>query len=116
MAWENPVTTWGQAGKTVPGAGDFNRIEGNILELQNTKETPAGAQAKVDTHAALTSAHSATSAATASRIMMRDAYGRAKVAAPSASDDIARKDTVDNAVTTINANMDSIKIRLYMEV
>ena len=48
--------------------------------------------------------------------MMRDAYGRAKVAAPSAADDIARKDTVDNAVSTINANMDSIKIRLYMEV
>lgn len=48
MAWENPVTTWGQAGKTVPGAGDFNRIEGNIQELQNTKETPAGAQAKAE--------------------------------------------------------------------
>lgn len=49
MAWENPVTTWGQAGKTVPGAGDFNRIEGNILHLQDTKETPAGAQAKANT-------------------------------------------------------------------
>jgi hypothetical protein len=48
MAWENPVTTWGQAGKTVPGAGDFNRIEGNILHLQDTKETPAGAQAKAE--------------------------------------------------------------------
>ena len=34
MAWENPVTTWGQAGKTVPGAGDFNRIEGNIQHLR----------------------------------------------------------------------------------
>lgn len=38
----------------------------------------------------------ATSSATANRIMMRDAYGRAKVAAPSASDDVARKDTVTN--------------------
>jgi len=62
-------------------------------------ETPAGAQAKVDAHAVLTTAHSATSAATANRIMMRDANGRAKVAAPSASDDIARKDTVDNHAT-----------------
>ena len=94
--WQTPKTTWGQPGQTVPGAADFNRIEGNILELQNTKETPSGAQAKVNTHAALTTAHSATSAATANRIMMRDANGRAKVAAPSASDDIARKDTVDN--------------------
>jgi hypothetical protein len=58
-------------------------------------ETPTGAQDKVDTHANLTTAHSATSAATASRIMMRDASGRAKVAAPASADDIARKDTVD---------------------
>jgi len=58
-------------------------------------ETPAGAQSKVDAHAVLTTAHSATSAATANRIMMRDANGRAKVAAPSASDDIARKAEVD---------------------
>ena len=58
-------------------------------------ETTTGAQTKVDTHAVLTTAHSATSAAIANRIMMRDAYGRAKVAAPSASDDIAIKDTVD---------------------
>jgi hypothetical protein len=77
-------------------------------------ETPSGAQAKVDTHASksaphsghatttalnnhtsATDAHSATSAATANRIIRRDTAGRAKVAAPSASDDIARKDTVD---------------------
>jgi hypothetical protein len=58
-------------------------------------ETPSGAQAKVDAHAAGTNVHGATSAATANRIMLRDANGRAKVAAPAASDDIARKDTVD---------------------
>jgi hypothetical protein len=67
-------------------------------------ETPAGAQSKVDAHAALTSAHSATSAATANRIMMRDANGRAKVAAPSAADDIARKDTVDAVQTNLNVH------------
>jgi parallel beta-helix repeat protein len=48
MAWQTPKTNWGQAGQTVPRADDFNRIEGNILELQNTKETPAGAQAKAE--------------------------------------------------------------------
>lgn len=58
-------------------------------------ETPTGAQTKVDAHANLTAAHSATSAAIANRIMMRDSAGRAKVAAPAAADDIARKDTVD---------------------
>jgi lysophospholipase L1-like esterase len=48
MSWENPKTNWGQSGQTVPGAGDFNRIEGNIQHLQDTKETPAGAQAKAE--------------------------------------------------------------------
>jgi len=53
--------------------------------------------ADIATHAALTTAgtHGAVSAATASKIIIRDAAGRAKVSAPSASDDIARKDTVD---------------------
>ena len=47
-------------------------------------------------HIGLTNtAHSATSAATVSTIMARDASGRSKVIAPSAADDIARKDTVD---------------------
>jgi hypothetical protein len=39
MAWENPVTTWGQAGQTVPGVDDFNRIEGNINDLNEKKVT-----------------------------------------------------------------------------
>ena len=46
MAWQNPKTDW-KAGD-VPAATDFNRIEGNVQELQNTKETPAGAQAKAE--------------------------------------------------------------------
>lgn len=119
MAWKTPKTNWGQPGQTVPGVEDFNRIEGNILELESTKETPAGAQAKVDAHEAKaaphsghatttalsahmneTLAHSATPLAAANRIMRRDSSGRAKVAAPSASDDIARRDTVDNAVNS----------------
>lgn len=90
-------------------------------------ETPAGAQAKVDAHAnasdphpqyaldtdlnshtALTSAHGATSAATANTIIMRDASGRAKVAAPSASDDIARKAEVDTKVSKSGDTMTGI--------
>jgi hypothetical protein len=30
VAWQQPKTTWGQAGQTVPGVADFNRIEENI--------------------------------------------------------------------------------------
>ena len=81
-----------------------------------SKETPAGAQAKAtaaetaakaytDSHEAKTATHGATAAATANRIILRDASGRAKVAAPSASDDIARKAEVD----TVQGNLDAHK-------
>lgn len=59
-----------------------------------------GIQGDFDNHVANNSgAHGATSAATANRLMQRDAQGRAKVAAPNASDDIARKAEVDAAIT-----------------
>ncbi|NPV70285.1 MAG: hypothetical protein HPY55_06525 [Firmicutes bacterium] len=45
-----------------------------------------------------------TSAATAGAIMQRDAQGRAKVAAPAAADDIARKDTVDAVSTSLTTH------------
>jgi hypothetical protein len=47
MAWQTPKTNWQAA--DVVSKDDFNRIEGNIQELQDTKETSAGAQAKANT-------------------------------------------------------------------
>ena len=47
MAWQTPKTNWQAA--DVVSKDDFNRIEGNIQHLQDTKETPAGAQAKANT-------------------------------------------------------------------
>ncbi len=44
---------------------------------------------------ATTGVHGAVSTATANRLIQRDANGRAQVVAPSAAEDIARKDTVD---------------------
>jgi len=35
MAWQTPKTNWGQPGQTVPGADDFNRIEGNTQHLKD---------------------------------------------------------------------------------
>ena len=49
----------------------------------------------VSTHDAVTNPHSATALATASRIVLRDAAGRAQVADPSAAADIATKGYVD---------------------
>jgi hypothetical protein len=107
MAWQTPKTSW-KAGD-IPLASDFNRIEGNVGELDTKKANQADLASHTDAsaphsghattsalsgHTGATTAHAATSAATASRIMMRDAYGRAKVAAPSAADDIARLDSI----------------------
>ena len=55
MTWQTPKTNWQAA--DVVSKDDFNRIEGNIQELQDTKETPAGAQAKVNTHAGSKQTH-----------------------------------------------------------
>jgi hypothetical protein len=55
MAWQTPKTNWQENNALTPT--DFNRIEGNIQHLQDTKETPAGAQAKVDTHAGSKQTH-----------------------------------------------------------
>ncbi|WP_153979248.1 right-handed parallel beta-helix repeat-containing protein [Paenibacillus xylanilyticus] len=57
-----------------------------------------------DTHVAAQTAHGSTSAATAGKIMQRDSAGRAKVAAPSESDDIARKAEVDVVQTNLDAH------------
>ncbi len=56
-------------------------------------------QAADNAHAVLTSPHSAASAATAGRLIIRDSNGRAQVAAPSADADIARKAEVDAEAT-----------------
>lgn len=40
MEWQTPKTNW--ATGDIPVADDFNRIEGNIQELQNTKMPIAG--------------------------------------------------------------------------
>jgi hypothetical protein len=70
-----------------------------ITGKSDWKTAPATTLEAAATHASSTAPHNATSAATADRLMLRDTAGRAKVAAPSATDDIARKDTVDNAVS-----------------
>ncbi|MFD1266257.1 hypothetical protein [Paenibacillus motobuensis] len=48
-------------------------------------------------------------ASATSRLVIKDSAGRAKIAAPSAADDIARKDTVDNAVGTLSSLLTTAK-------
>ncbi len=76
--------------------------------LQGNIEAEATARADADTaHANETSVHGAVSAATASRIILRDADGRAKVSAPAASDDIARLDTIEGALGVYNPSYET---------
>lgn len=49
--------------------------------------------------------YAATAAATAETLMLRDADGRAKAAAPAASDDVARKDEVDTVAGNLSAHV-----------
>jgi len=82
MAWTAPKVDW----TAVDGVADphLNAIGENLLYIKAS-------------HMDLTTGiHGAVSAATPLAIMARDAYGRAKVVAPSATDDIAIKSTVDD--------------------
>ncbi|MGO4373482.1 hypothetical protein AB4Z21_22495, partial [Paenibacillus sp. MCAF20] len=77
-------------------SGLFNLIKG-ITGKASALTAPATNLESVKTHMDSTAdIHGAVSTATASRIMARDANGRTKVAAPSASDDVAIKQTVDD--------------------
>lgn len=79
-----------------------NRIKA-ITGESDWKTSPAVDLKTTKSHIdATTNVHGATSSATANKIIIRDSSGRAKVAAPSASDDIARKDTVDAVQTNLN--------------
>jgi RNase P/RNase MRP subunit p29 len=77
-----------------------------ITGAANWYDAPATTLAATKSHIDATSGiHGATSSATANRIIIRDSAGRAKVAAPSASDDIARKAEVDAVSSTLNTHI-----------
>lgn len=65
-----------------------------------------------DIHVAAQTAHGSTPAATANKIVQRDANGRAKVAAPSASDDIARKAEVDAVQAALSTHKSDAVVHL----
>lgn len=104
MAFIPGKTNW-TAADTV-NSQDFNRIEGNTDDLNSQIDTEEAARvAHVNDVGAV---HGATAAATANTNMRRDAAGRAKVVAPNASDDIARKDTVDAVQTNLTTHTNDV--------
>lgn len=84
-------------------------IEEGITKAEQAQQTATDAQTNLDNHvSATTGVHGATSAATPNTIVQRDEQGRFKAAAPSASDDVARKAEVDAAQGTANAAQSAI--------
>lgn len=102
-AWNAKETPAGAQQKVDAHANDtVKHITAAERTAWNAKETPSGAQSKVDTHAGLTNGvHGATSAATANRIVQRDANGRINIADPSSASHAATKNYVD---TVVNSN------------
>ncbi|MBT9156635.1 MAG: hypothetical protein DDT37_01623 [Firmicutes bacterium] len=87
--WDAPATTLAAASAHVPTATGVHGVGAS------TVESVAGAQSKVDTHAALTTAHSAVSTPTANRMVLRGADGRAQVVDGAVAADIATRGQVD---------------------
>ena len=103
------ITATGEAA-SIPQAHAFTHAQGGPDPLTPGMigaETPSGAQAKVNAHAALTTAHGSTPEATAGAIMQRDAGGQAKVGAPTDPAHIARKADVDAVGSALNTHKTS---------
>ena len=86
-----------------------NRIKA-ITGKTNWWDAPSTTLEGANSHINATAVHSATSAATADRIILRDASGRAQVASPSAAADIATKGYVDSAVPSLVASSSLVLI------
>ncbi|WP_042207430.1 hypothetical protein [Paenibacillus durus] len=87
-------------------AADHEAFRGNINDIIAQKGATNGiATLGTDTKVPIAQLPAAT-ASTVNTLIQRDANGRAQVAAPSAAADIARKDTVDGAITTHKAESD----------
>ena len=79
----------------------------------NAIKTELDSQASTQsTHAAAQTAHGSTAAATPGKIMQRDSAGRAKVAAPAAADDVARKAEVDKVQTNLDTHTGNADIHV----
>ncbi len=90
----------------ITGKANWYDSPSTTIEALNTAMGTKAAASDLTNHAGLTTGvHGAVSAATASKIIIRDAAGRAKVAAPAAEDDIALKSNVTNVQSNLTAHL-----------
>ncbi len=78
----------------------FSELSSRNIELATAAVPGVITLARVDAHAALITAHSAVSAPTASRMILRDAAGRAQVVDGAVAADIATRGQVDAHAAT----------------
>lgn len=104
--------------KTPSNASTTTKGIVQLSSTQSTSESLAATPKLVKDHADLNTAsvHGSTSAATANKLIHRDANGRAKVAVPSASDDIARLDTVTGQVGTLSSLQTTAKTNVVSAI
>lgn len=100
---QSTATAYGNTGTITQLFSWLGKVIKALTGKTNWYDAPDITLAATNTHVNTNTigVHGSTSAATANRLIHRDANGRAKVAAPSASDDIARKDTVDAVQTNL---------------
>ena len=106
---EAVVLKAGNVAETVTGVKTFSNIpvlpaDDPTTANQATRKNyvDSSRDAAITTHNNVNNAHSATPNATASRLVVRDANARAKIADPSAADDIDTRGARDAAITTHN--------------
>ncbi|MBT9156960.1 MAG: hypothetical protein DDT37_01957 [Firmicutes bacterium] len=78
----------------------FSELSSRNIETATAAVPGVITLARVDTHAGVTAAHAAASAPTASRIIIRDAAGRAQVVDGAVAADIATRGQVDAHAAT----------------
>lgn len=102
IEWVNAAASLATASVLVvrDAAGRFRAAD--PLDVADV-DTLGARDGAITTHNAVTNPHSATAAATASRLVLRDAAGRAAVADPSAAGDIDTKGARDAAVAALSS-------------
>ena len=128
MAWQTPITTWGQPGQTVPGVDDFNRIEGNINYIEEESRTPsdtatpaASGKLSLLLNYIVSMIKAITGKAnwyTAPDTTLAAAKTHIDAAAPHSGHETpaGAQAKVDAAKAELQAAIDIVKYRMYMEV
>lgn len=98
--------------RTINKELDFANLAKHNDNYADIKTELDAHDSSINAHIAAQTAHGSTAAATPGAIMQRDSEGRAKVAAPAAADDIARKAEVDAVQEALDGHIGDVDVHL----